>query len=492
VIKIPQRNIYKLNTFKLFTDKENRLYNDYASSVFEQKAEKKKLLDEEIAKFEGIREVNPKSLTIKNQVSLFDSDLLRLFQNENIKERALIEDVIIITVEHDEIFNQIMDNGIICGGKKFSFYTASSGQVREKNLTFLSDEVLNKYEYKLMGGLGIEKINNNGGVNTGKFLSYKALTMSSSIQVEVPYDKIIVVEDFITNINGKVEYIDVDNPELPITIEEKSIEVNHCDGCGIILPNKIEGIKGNFQIRDKWIKGALAEFEFDKFALDVANNTKVVDIYNDIHDIIEEDIWIILTRSQFKMADHYKNWSEFKSKMKEINSKLCICNVENPPQEEKEMSYQYLQTLYIEPDDEETIKRLCQPTIDKIKRLHENQEEMLSALGATEDNKKIKPLQEALLIYPQLLQDKHVQKEIKKVVKSYRDNALGGRILGRGYYSYIFPDLYAFCQKLFIKDIEVPEGLIPEGYVYNSFHKDDNIERVDLLRSLRISATSGH
>lgn len=481
--KIPQYKLYKFSTFKFFTDKENELYNNIQKATnIEAKNKAKESLQSEIINFSGIRTIKDKNLYYKNQVFWFKNDLLDLFINDNTKEKSLIEDVIIITVKHDEIFEQIMDNGFFCKNKHYSFFTSGAGQQRKEVLTFVSTEALEKYNDYLMGGLTNEKINNNGGINTGKLLSYEALTMSAGTPVEISYDRVIVVDDFETIVEKKVQYIDTEDKDLPIIREIKKVPINHMDGAGMILPNKVEGVSGNWQFRNKWCKGALVEFNFLKFANDIAKNTKIKDIYNVEHDIEKEDIWIILTRSQFKMAKFYQDWNTFKAEMQRISSKFIICNIENPPQKMKELSYQYLQTLDIPPEDTDTIKNLCQPTIDYIKELHEDKDEALKALGAIEDNKNLKPLQEALLIYPELLHDEHVKTQIKNVVTSIRDDAKGGRILSPGYYSYIFPDVYAFCQRLF-EGTQEPEGLIPEGYVYNAYHKDNNIKTVDLMRS---------
>lgn len=482
-LNLPQYQLYKFDTFKFFTDKENELYTNYKNAKRkEDKDIAKKKLEEGIKRFEGVRTISEKQLTYKNRVAWFTNDLLNLFVNQETKKIPLVEEIIIIQIYHDDIFNQIMDNGFYCRNKKYLFYTAGAGQTRENTLTFISEEALEKHRDYLMGGLTDKKINENGGINTGKLLSYKALTMSAGNPIEIPCEKVIFVPDFETILKKEVQFIDTKDKNLPITKESKDVPVNHMDGAGMILPEKIEGISGNWQFRNKWCKGALVEFEFLKFAKEVAGNTIVRDIYQVDHDIEKEDIWIILTCSQFKMSNHYESWQTFIYEMKRIGSKFYVCNKENPPQEEKELSYQYLQTLDIPVEDTETIAKLCQPTIDYIKKLHNDKDEALKALGATEENKNLKPLQEALIMYPQLLQDEHVKTQIKKVVKSIRNDAKGGRILSSGFYSYIFPDVYAFCQKLF-QNIENPEGLIPEGYVYNAYHNVTKIEKVDLLRS---------
>ncbi|OCZ49738.1 hypothetical protein [Dehalobacter sp. TeCB1] len=502
--KLKQYNLLKFNTFKFFTKEENQLYDAYKKASNKHREEAKERLEEKIRSFRGIRKISTKHFTYKNQVSWFSNDLLNLFVNSDTKERSLIEDIIIIKVYHDGIFNQMMDNGF-CIAKymksiaknirkkkvgrrnygiknRYIFLTAGAGQQRKENLTFISEKAMKRHNDYLMGGLSDESINRKGGINTGKLLSYKALSMSAGIPIEIPYEKIVVVPDFETILKRKVEFINTDDLKLPVSVGKKDISVNHMDGAGVILPEKINGITGNCQIRNKWVKGALVEFDFLKWAKEIAGNTKIKDIYNDEYDIEKDDIWVILTKSQFKASGYYENWNDYTQKMKQIGSEFYLCNIENPPQDQKQLSYQYLSTLDIPLDDTDAIAKLCQPTIDYIKKLHSDKDEALKLLGADEENKNLKPLQEALLIYPELLQDKHVQSQIKKVIRDFRREAKGGRILSPGYYSYIFPDVYAFCQRLFQRE-EKPEGIIPEGYVYNAYYADTEIKEVDLLRS---------
>ena len=55
-----------------------------------------------------------------------------------------------------------------------------------------------------------------------------------------------------------------------------------------------------------------------------------------------------------------------------------------------------------------------------------------------------------------------------------------------GFWSYISPDLFAFCEWLFLGE-DAPEGLVPEGYVYNHYYDDTNIEETCCLRYPHLS-----
>ena len=63
-----------------------------------------------------------------------------------------------------------------------------------------------------------------------------------------------------------------------------------------------------------------------------------------------------------------------------------------------------------------------------------------------------------------MLNDIHVQKTMKSALMSARKEAQGCKLILDGFWSYICPDLFAFCQWLFLGQ-DVPDGLIPEGYI---------------------------
>lgn len=109
--------------------------------------------------------------------------------------------------------------------------------------------------------------------------------------------------------------------------------------------------------------------------------------------------------------------------------------------------------------------------------------------NAMEDKMKdveMNVLHAAILKYPQLLNDIHVQKIMKSVLLSERRKAQGCKLVLDGFWSYICPDLYAFCQWLFLGQ-DVPEGLVPNGYIYNHYYNDKEIEETCCLRYPHLS-----
>ena len=66
----------------------------------------------------------------------------------------------------------------------------------------------------------------------------------------------------------------------------------------------------------------------------------------------------------------------------------------------------------------------------------------------TFDGSELKSLHAAILKHPQMLNDVHVQKTMESALKSVRKEAQGCKLVLDGFWSYICPDLFAFCQWL--------------------------------------------
>ena len=192
----------------------------------------------------------------------------------------------------------------------------------------------------LMCGLTIEKINEKGGINPNKFLSYLALSNSATDPWnDFDIDKSIVVEDFETNVQGEVDYID--SKTYKIIRQEKEVKIPHTDGCGIMLNGPTRMIRAPF------IKGLLITFPFDKFIKEKCKNGTCIikDIYGKEYDILADGIEYIFTKSQFKLYKYYSSWQEYKDNFKKYNCEVCYCNIEENYIPKSRINYQMLQTL---------------------------------------------------------------------------------------------------------------------------------------------------
>src|SRR5690606_30255550 len=161
------------------------------------------------------------------------------------------------------------------------------------------------------------------------------------------------------------------------------------------------------------------------------------------YNILEDGIEVIFTKSQFKLWKYYKSWDEYKAKFIEHSCQAAKCNEEEDIIDTSKLSYQMLQTLTDISDDE--LLKLCAKTDGNIKKISNDRETMLRVLGATSSNQNKNYIQQALEIYPELLADTHNKEILRAVRKSMIKNAKAGKLEIEAKYTFICPDLYAFC-----------------------------------------------
>lgn len=216
-IKAGRVRIYKFNSFKALTDAENEIYNDITKKSEE--------LLESIHKNGQVRKVDNKYLKEDYEIAIFENDITRLaFQDREITEAEyqLLDEIVYMEIFHDEIMWQILNDGIYIGGKKYMLFSATTGQVRNNTITLMRKDFFENHGGYLMVGLSRDRINGHTnaykkekGMNVGKYLSYNALPLSSSIlpDNEIDIDRCIVVKGLETVVTDKVKYVDIQTDE---------------------------------------------------------------------------------------------------------------------------------------------------------------------------------------------------------------------------------------------------------------------------------------
>lgn len=407
------------------------------------------------------RILNPDSIKDKNIITLFDSSLTRAL---GLKINELTDELIVLNVFFFQVFHNLVRDGFIYNGEKYIFLTASAGQIRTKRAVFIKENSFYKIEPKIMCGLTRDEINKKGGINSNKFLAYLALCNSATdVWEDFDIDRSIVVDDFETDVIGEVDFID--EYDYSITRNERPVNIPHMDGCGIMLEDSTR------MVRLPWIKGLLVTFPFDKFIKEKCEDGKAIiyDIYGKEHNILEENIKYIFTKSQFKLAEYYDSWEQYKEYFKKYNCEACFCNIEEDFIPKAKINYQMLQTLSDIKDEE--IEKIIRKTKEDIEKIGNDYQVTMRILGATEYNKTPNYFQESLMIYPELFRDTYHKEILKQTKKSLVKQAKGGRLSINGRYQFLSPDLYAFCEWLFL-DEKNPKGLLDDGEVYSSLNKN--------------------
>ena len=497
----PRRvRIYKLSTFDTFTEEERALNEAYKKAGIKEKATLKKIRDDKIASYEGIRKIDRKKLyiyehdkdgnvieieNVNKQIELFESEMVR-YSESNLEEFPLIMEIVYMKIAYQTIvFKQILERGLLIDDEEYVFFTSTANQMKNNEFILVSKVFYDKNKNKFMCGLTDDIINEKGGCNSGKYLAYKGLSASSSMyEINIDIDKCIVVPDFKTEVSEEVECIDIDHEKREIVgigRRKDNVEIPQTDGAGMFLPGLLPA---SAQIRCGHLKGAIFPFDFRKFLeQDEVEGVKpdpiIKDAWNDIHDIIKEDIQVIFTASQLKMWRYYNSWADYKKAFHENGMRISINKfADTEPKGYAKTSYQFIQTLSSEKLTDEKLAELCADTIEYLDKMKTDLDTMIKIASKDDDYISL-----ALEVYKDLVYDEYIQSRLESKFKSERNDARGNKlILKDSLYSYICPDLYAFCTWLFC-GIENPHGIIPRNYVYNSFFNEKPYDVVDCLRS---------
>ena len=431
----------------------------------------KAALTESINQNTAVRELSPSALCERNVISVFESTLTRV-GGFNIGQ--LTTDIMVVQTYFYGIIEQLIKYGFTYDGCKYQYLTSSAGQIRTKKTVFIKGSLWDNIKDSIMCGLSIDRINAKGGINANKYLAYMALSNSATdLWDDFDIDRCIVVPDFETSVRGEVDFVD----DVTYKIERRTMDVPipHTDGCGMILPSVS---KKNFMVRLPWMKGLLAVFNFRVFIKEYDCSPVVKDIYGKEWDIFKDDIKIIFTESQFKMAKYYDSWDEYKENFKKHHCQAGVCNVEEDFFPDATLNYQMIQTLTDITDEE--IETIASPSQSVLKNLSSCKDAMLKVFGVTPENTHKTKLQQALEIYPELLQDEHCKHILRQIKKSLTKNYKSGKLKVKGKYMFLVPDLYAFCEWLFM-GIENPKGLLDDGEVFCWLYR--NVPRLSCLRS---------
>ncbi len=416
-----------------------------------------------------------RNVNTQNIINIFDSSVTRLTE---LYPYELSDNLIVVQVYYFDVFKDIFYYGFTYKGEEYIYFTSSAGQIRTKKGVFIKKSFYEEHEKTLMCGLTLQKINEKGGNNPNKHFAYMALTSSATdLWKEFDIDRSIVVDDFETDVPAVYDL--VDDEAYTITRKKGVVPIPHTDGAGMILPELSEY---NFMVRLPWIKGLLGSFDYKRFIQEKGCSPIIKDIYGKEHNIIEENIQIIFTKSQFKLWKYYDSWDQYKEYFKKYHCTAGICNderaIENMHIPNVTINYQMLQTLTDITDNE--IMEITERTRNRITDLCSSIRTLQRAFNVTPKNVHKSYLQNAIQIYPNLMNDEYLKVTIRQIKNAMVKNAKAGKLSVKGKYTFLLPDFYAFCEWLFM-EIKVPNGLLNDQEVYCRLFDDS--KELDCLRS---------
>ena len=284
-----------------------------------------------------------RNMKISKKITEFESEMSRslgLHANDYTFDKVIVkwknEDILEQLVLDGFVMDLLMPDGKIVQ-KRYRFFTAGAAQLRTDKTQFISEDAWARIKDKMECGLNWETINERGSTNVNKLLAYWALGCSATDPWEdFDIDRCIVIPDWEGEVTDRMLYI---KPDYTTEDCVKTVKINHVDGAGMMLPSV--SLK-NFMFRGPYFKGLLCVFDFLKFCEVHHVKPVIKDRWGLEHDLVKEDVRIIFTESQFKLAKLYVSWQEYKDAFKKNNCHFGKTQYEEDYIPDKNINYQML------------------------------------------------------------------------------------------------------------------------------------------------------
>lgn len=540
-MKIVTTNVIKIITKDVEYDKNNEKKIFQATSINHKDIKQFYTLIKEpetIRIIKAIAQENNCSSLEKDDY-IFIKDLITVDVKVKTYEKETKGEIVLFYQEFDKDGNiKKDDNGKLLETRiTYKRLLASTGGVRSKKVTFIRKELFDKANDILLCGLPKDM----EYPQISKFNGYYALANTDSTPVLMP--RMIVINDYEKPITETFDVVRPKKDEKGNRIENEytckaeenyTVMIKPFDGAGIVdismaklwakelglydekvvigedSKEKIETIgyiPSYYQFRAiPGIKGNLYVMNLLRYAIDynIKTGKKAVirDAFgNDVEILGKNDellIDVILTKSQFKFYSKYKElWEKdgFKQWEKFFNTPIHrytrTFNIAKYGVNKKDikdeviLSYQPLQTLHF---GNNQIKKICEPTIEKIKLISSDRNAFLKFRGLvddfeTEQNKKesvlVPQYYKALKENEALWNDKFIQSKVAEDIKGFKERSYKAAIIADGNYQVLMPDIIGLIQYAFNEDVV---GCLKANEVYSRYWIDKKKDKIDLIR----------
>lgn len=402
-------------------------------------------------------------------------------------------------------FSITIDYGHKVETVKYRRFLGTAGSIKKSTIMFVDENIHSKLMEKINNGRyegpkdGEEVKTYNGMALNYKFIpakinAYFALQCSASIPV--PWPRVIVISDVYTKFRDVVRIVrdtGGEDPNWPSVSDpiEKDIEINTCDGMGLITPEMsakwAEALKegseplSGFNTRCAFLKGMVFTVDFKKFAEEVAGTYIIKDAWGDERDVREADV--ILTVSMLKLWNSYAGYEDYYNNCMKNGYEFCIAK--STPHELRNVhttNYQYLQDFLF---TDAQIDALIEPTVSKIKDCLglDWRKLILYMCGSGLDEKSVlhmEPMCKAIMANPELIKDPYVRSKVNRMIQRRIRDAKIGVLDITGDYSIAGCDPYIMLQHMF--GLETT-GLLKAGECYHKYWSDRQTDEICIFRA---------
>lgn len=413
-------------------------------------------------------------------------------------ERTLfMPDFVLVEMEHNAHYKKIFHDGVTINGKLYRRLSCSASQARKSTVVLCNVEVLDEVRRRLENDRDITV-----PLAPSKFNAYFGLYGSSTQEVSEP--RFCVVPDYENDETFKAYYVkeqDYDRDD-DIEVRDVTLKMNRTDGMGLISPEQarkwadelgLKYVPSEFGVRQAFIKGMLAVFDFREFCAEKNGGCYLVDtVYKDESgdpvkvDLREVDI--ILSESQFKLWNCYKSVEDYVGKCHKNGLSWGVPQYSpEKPKNILKMNYQFLQTLDL---DEQKVEKLTAEFEDWIRGVsYDNAAYMtLFLMGVNLNEPMIRGFlhspapewEKALIVCPEMKNDKFIRGKVRELISKKIQAGCLGEIYLNGNFQTLVSDPYAFAQH--VCGLE-PTGLLGKGQMYSGYWNSKGVKRIDCMRA---------
>ena len=492
VYKIPSN---KINNLKTYTFKEASRDGCVVSIgdnlVFAKIREYYGETGDHVSLYNKVQNIRKEMKSIKKlPTSQENIDKIKDLQHQ-LDNLLFVDDIVNIKVVTKKEYRQIARDGFDLNGKHYIRFMVGSGQMRRNTVSFINEELYDYMQEHLMCGLD-KKIKN---INLAKLSAYFALSFSSVLWVREP--RVCVIKDFDTVVpNQKLNFIyKDDNGNNQVKEIYKDLKLNSADGQGLISPEMAKDwaedmhlsyVPCSFVVRTAFVKGNLVTFDFREYARE-NGITKIKDRYGTEYNIDEIDV--LLSESQFKMAKYYSAWEGYLSYHHSYHLKWGVARYNKEYDDEYVLTnYQYIQVLDLDREDIEGLvsyttnwfKNICSG--DKlyslaynigIKNSEDELNDIINSCGSA--------FTKAIVKNSSMLEDGYVQRKIYNSIKESIRQAKLGRIWVKGNYQFMISDPIAQVRSALGLE---PRGALQANEIYSNFWNERDVSgEICLMRS---------
>ena len=406
---------------------------------------------------------------------------------KNINDALYIPEYVSIFVDNISHYEYINQNSLIINGKEYVRLLCSSGGARHNTAVFIDKDIYEPVDNFITNG------SHNFELSPAKYNAYYALCSSASIPVS--WINFCVVPDCIITRKTKVEYVhesEEDGVDDTVIEEKIDCEFNLWDGMGIISPKgakkwaedlELDYVPSAFCLRNSFLKGMVCVFDIQKF---LKEKSLIYDVWG--HEIDLSRVDMICTESQLKLWKAYSSMYEYTEFCHLNHYTFSVTKV--TPKYDRDYAYLNYQFIQATHQTKESIKELCNDTINYFKKLvyEDNDYLRIYCLGKSTENPNLSTdffhsLQnqaKAVLLSDKFIDDPYVRNWLiqslnKKIKESYI-----GNLLVNGNFQVAISDPYALME--YVCGLE-PKGLLNEHEIFCDYWVKRNVNKVAAMRA---------